>query len=157
MTVTGRRCTIEGCARKLKCKGLCNLHYVRLQRNGTTDIIRVPVEHLVTDDGCWLWQGGLNSSGYGPHRRYYERANEPIPKGLTIDHLCKVRHCVNPEHMEVVSYQENLTRKFDAICSNGHQRTEMNTYFYNGQRMCRTCRASAARLFRARRSGRVAA
>ena len=70
--------------------------------------------------GCWLWQGALNHKGYGsfhargksyyPHRWSYEYHKGPIPDGMVIDHLCRVRHCVNPEHLEAVTLGENTIR-----------------------------------------------
>lgn len=91
-----------------------------------------PPYYLVEDRGyktpCWVWQGGL-IHGYGQiswtskegiyerakaHRVYWERKNGPITEGLTIDHLCRVKSCVNPEHMEVVTQGEN-TRRGHAI------------------------------------------
>lgn len=57
------------------------------------------------ESGCWLWVASCYPSGYGhvskgyAHRRAYEYVKGPIPKGLTIAHLCRVRACVNPEHL----------------------------------------------------------
>jgi hypothetical protein len=68
------------------------------------------------ESGCWLWQRGIHHSGYAfvarqlAHRYVYELHRGPIPEGLTLDHLCRVRHCVNPEHLEPVTMTENLRR-----------------------------------------------
>jgi len=71
---------------------------------------------------CWLWIGAITKNGYGnfwltdvksnvfAHRWAYERLRGPIPTGLVIDHLCRVRHCVNPEHMEPVTIRVNSLR-----------------------------------------------
>ena len=69
---------------------------------------------------CWLWQGPLDGEGYGNlhiggkhkrvHRLVYELLVGPIPKGLVIDHLCQIRHCVNPKHLEAVTIAENGRR-----------------------------------------------
>ena len=69
---------------------------------------------------CWIWRFGRASNGYGitgprcdrkqTHRAYYEREHGPIPLGAHVDHLCRVRACVNPEHMEVVTCAENARR-----------------------------------------------
>jgi hypothetical protein len=64
---------------------------------------------------CWLWRAAL-TKGYGKfrgqraHRWSWERARGPIPEGMTIDHLCRNRRCVNPDHMELVSAEENARR-----------------------------------------------
>ena len=90
------------------------------------------------ESGCLLWTGGLDRYGYGKisvggnykkaHRVAWERVNGPIPPDLTIDHLCRVRRCVNPAHMELVTMTENTMRgqSFSAVrarqthCKNGH-------------------------------------
>lgn len=69
---------------------------------------------------CWLWQGKLSNFGYARikfgqktvmlHRLVYEYFKGAIPDGLEIDHLCSVRHCVNPEHLEAVTHQINVSR-----------------------------------------------
>ena len=85
--------------------------------------------------GCVVWQGAQNSKGYGcfmvagasqlAHRVVWEDVNGPIPEGLTIDHLCRVRSCVNVEHMELVSIAENTARRprrlqIGGLCRSGH-------------------------------------
>lgn len=89
-------------------------------------------EYLAEDRGygspCWIWQRNKDRSGYGQitvgpkggqtcvkaHRVYYERERGPIPIGLQLDHLCRVRDCVNPDHLEPVTLAENARRGFDA-------------------------------------------
>jgi hypothetical protein len=70
--------------------------------------------------GCWEWQGALSEWGYGSlvivgrkvpaHRFSYEIHTGPIPEGLVIDHLCRNPSCVNPEHLEAVTNEENIRR-----------------------------------------------
>lgn len=115
-------------------------------------------------DGCWYWTGHLGANGYGhlavghrmllAHRYAYEHLVGPIPDGLTIDHLCRVRQCVNPEHLEAVTIQVNIERagkSARASCANGHPFDDANTYVWtDGARRCRECvRLSTAR-YRAR-------
>lgn len=106
---------------------------------------------------CWLWKTGKNyghfyANGRGgvAHRFSYELHKGPIPEGLTVDHLCRVRRCVNPSHLEVVTRKENVLRGFGTSatnarrthCIHGHELTEANTYHpprNPHQRHCRTC------------------
>jgi hypothetical protein len=85
-----------------------------------------PIEDYTVnaDTGCWEWNGSKNHQGYGrmggneagiphrAHRIYYERAKGPIPHGLDLDHLCRNRGCVNPDHLEAVSRATNLRRGY---------------------------------------------
>ena len=120
------------------------------------------------EDGCWLWLGYVDKKGYGvigvgnrklskAHRYSYERFVGPIPDGLQLDHLCRVRNCVNPNHLEPVTNRENVIRGNAArpeikICKNGHEFTESNTYIHpkRGNRQCKKCRRSAAIRFKER-------
>ncbi len=107
---------------------------------------------------CWLWTS-TRDQGYGKfydgsrdvraHRWAYEFCVGPIPDGLTIDHLCRVRCCVLPDHLEVVTGRINTLRGFgppalNALkthCLRGHPYDEANTYVFpgTGWRRCRTC------------------
>lgn len=106
--------------------------------------------------GCWLWGGALNRGGYGTfgrhhlaHRYVYEMLRAPISEGLQIDHKCRVRCCVNPDHMEPVTGEEN-TRRSPLIgrwkrerCRQGHAFTPENTRWKEKRgykyRACRVC------------------
>ena len=117
-----------------------------------------PVPDYQPDLGpCWLWTAGRDRMGYGrfgtphaPHwslayRIAYEWLVGPIPEGLVIDHLCRVPACVNPAHLEPVTFRENLMRGLRKgppakdYCPYGHRKDEANTYVYRGHRSCRTC------------------
>ena len=119
--------------------------------------------------GCWVWQRARDMHGYGviqvrgkalgAHRVAYEIVKGPIPEGLTIDHLCRTRACINPDHLEAVTNRENILRGegFAAInarkthCLRGHAFTEANTYQHRDERCCRACRSAAGKARYARR------
>lgn len=68
-----------------------------------------PVEYIADDNGCWIWQRAMLDDGYGmlngrrAHREIYERIKGKIPEGMELHHICEVRKCVNPEHLQVIS------------------------------------------------------
>ena len=78
------------------------------------------MEYAVGENECWVWQKNLNKKKYGliikidkisyAHRVYYEKYKGKIPEGLVIDHLCKNKSCVNPDHLEAVTQGENTRR-----------------------------------------------
>jgi hypothetical protein len=130
------------------------------------------VEDHGYDTPCWIFRKKPTNRGYaqfmmpdgsqpGAHRAFYEHYVGPIPVGLTIDHLCRVRRCVNPDHLEPVTRGENVLRG-DTItaanarkthCPRGHEYDEANTYVCKrGMRHCRTCHQLRQRERKAARS-----
>lgn len=117
-------------------------------------------------DGCWFWLGAPNAAGYGTlkvdgqtvaaHRFAYEWLIGPIPDGLQLDHLCRVRRCVNPTHLEPVTSRDNSLRgdtlaarqSAQTHCIHGHALSGDNLRFNGGKRVCRTCNAQRARKWR---------
>lgn len=123
------------------------------------------------DSECWPWKNVPRSDGYGTygtnparaaHRVAYELAKGPIPDGLVIDHLCRNRICVNPDHLEPVTQRTNVLRspltmpyvnRAKTHCPEGHPYSPENTYLRRRgggvKRECRTCRAENQRRRRA--------
>jgi hypothetical protein len=115
------------------------------------------MEKVDKTETCWLWRAFIEPKGYGrfrqklAHRVSYEMHVGPIPDGLTLDHLCRVRHCVNPAHLEPVTAAENTRRGKEATkthCKHGHLFDEANTIHIvdrakGGKRACRTCARAA--------------
>lgn len=118
-------CRIDGCGKEAKYRGqaLCMAHYLRKWSRGTFDLPERPTRRqqleagIVSRDDCWLWGSTVADTGYGRigtdyvHRIAHEEYIGPIPDGYQVDHLCRVRLCVNPEHLEAVTQQENLRRE----------------------------------------------
>lgn len=119
--------------------------------------------HVEPNTGCWLWVGAT-VYGYGcvkqgdkvlrAHRVSYERHRGPIPAGLVIDHLCRQRCCVNPDHLEAVPQRDNVLRGESHVarwatrthCDRGHAFDSRNTITReNGTRRCRECRNARQR------------
>lgn len=130
------------------------------------DYIRQRV--TIDGNGCWIWKLSVGSHGYGnafiggasmvAHRVSYAAfVGELLPK-MVIDHLCKVRRCVNPGHLEQVTQKMNIYRTNNAgilvaakknaqktHCPSGHEYTNENVYIYRGSRICRLCHKKHAR------------
>ena len=118
----------------------------------------------ILESGCWRWKGALADPGYGKiglggretgeilaHRYSYIKAKGFIWPGNEIDHLCRNRWCVNPDHLEQVTHQENVRRGSapsilitkSRTCGKGHPRTPENIYWRKdrpGKWNCTECR-----------------
>ena len=119
--------------------------------------------------GCFLWIGAMDSHGYGnftsmaprkrsvlAHRMAWLLDVGPIPDGMVLDHLCRVRACVNVRHLRVATQRENTLcgmgpaalRAQQTHCKQGHAFDAGNTYMWRGTRACRVCRRDAKRRWR---------
>ena len=166
-----RPCSVEDCGRPYFANGYCSLHRNRLvkygrlhrvqpiplsevARNGLTASALLPYVD-VESAGCWSWRGSTDR-GYGrvsvndrlvyAHRFVWECMRGAIPPGLQLDHLCRNRRCVNPDHLEPVTHIENCRRRDAALPARSHCRRghDLATHAYvsadGRRRYCRECR-----------------
>jgi hypothetical protein len=116
--------------------------------------------------GCWEWSLSQDRHGYGQikvdgkmlraHRWVYREVTGVDLAGVTLDHLCRVRHCVNPNHLEPVTQEVNNQRGLYArkeYCINGHAYLPGNLVIDNrGRRRCRQCERDKYRRYNAKRA-----
>ena len=126
---------------------------------------RFKAKTVATPTGCWLWQGPLDRDGYGSFyfRRFNRRAhrvgwflaNGPIAQGLVVNHTCRNRHCVNPQHLQLVTASENALKDSSSApyvnsqkktCPRGHPYDRQ----YGRQRYCSICEAEKRKRLRAK-------
>lgn len=122
---------------------------------------------IATGDECWIWIAGKTNAGYGQyhigmagknrskmglaHRISFEAIRGQVPEGLDLDHLCRNRDCVNPDHLEPVTRGENVRRGIKGVltthCPQGHEYSHQNTHINkHGHRLCRTCNREKQRI-----------
>jgi hypothetical protein len=173
-----RTCTVLDCSRPFYGRGWCEPHYARWRRHGDLTDQRSarldPADRFwpkvnKTTGGCWLWTASINNSGYGSfkmdgrsmgaHVASWLLSGKAIPAGLEIDHRCRVRHCVRPDHLRLATRRENIaTSSAPSVlngqkthCKRGHEFTPENTYVNAYGRKCRACAAAYQRELRLRR------
>ena len=123
--------------------------------------------HVVADTGCWVYVASPRPDGYAQigidrkrvyvHRLAWELLRGPIPAGMELDHLCRNRLCVNPNHLEPVTHRENTLRgetlaranAAKTVCPQGHEYALVG-YLDQGRRRCRICRRAYERRLAAR-------
>lgn len=124
----------------------------------TTPLPELYWTHVEKTDTCWLWTSSITRDGYGrsgtgkthgttmPHRAMWISVNGPIAADMEIDHVCSVRNCVNPDHLDVVTHAENIRRAVErrTHCPNGHSR-EYQVSDYAGGSRCLLCRRKTNR------------
>lgn len=163
--MTERTCSTPGCPRTAFARQSCRFHYQRAYRAQQLDSLpgQMSLEQRfwakVDKSGdCWLWTAAIcQTGGYGrvkvdgkmlkAHRVAYELTIGPIPDGLTLDHLCRVRRCVNPAHLDPCTMGENTSRgttwlvhRSKTHCPHGHPYSGENLRVdKQGYRHCRTC------------------
>lgn len=154
-------CIRDGCERQAAWRQRCKAHY-------NADLLAGVIWRRTSEERfwesveptgfCWTWTGNLNDAGYGrfgadgrlylAHRYAYGLLVGPIPDGTELDHLCRTRRCVNPDHLDPVTQVVNNRRSFSwagqnhrkTHCPQGHEYTPENTYLSRtNERHCRTC------------------
>jgi hypothetical protein len=155
---------------------LCNRHY----KHAEAGLIPMPEEmdlaartrenfwsRVEKGADCWQWKGAMDRNGYGrfsgrgmlmAHRYSYQQHKGDIPVGITVDHLCFNRGCVNPDHLRLLTRSENARNQQSTLrthCKNGHPFDDGNTAVRRGSRRCKICRNEVERQWKLSRIGRI--
>jgi hypothetical protein len=170
------KCSIDGCDRPHRGKGMCQVHYMRAYHHndplyrpsrmrGSAKDRLDNMTDLDLETGCLVWRGAVDKRGYGritddtgwrdmAHRLSYKLNVGEIPRGLVIHHKCYNTRCVNPEHLEPTTHNDNIVTKgksnaaylnsIKTHCNQGHEFTQENTYYHTNKwgkknRTCKTC------------------
>lgn len=151
-------CSMPDCGRTVIARTWCSTHYWRWHTFGDPNREPLTVQErfwakVNRTAQCWQWTASVDSSGYGQfdhkiaHRVAWEWLRGPIPEGLQLDHLCRNRRCVNPDHLEPVTAAVN-TQRAKAVAP---RRTHCRYGHEIGDRpSCRRCHADSERSRRQR-------
>ena len=137
---TKKPCAIVECPKLSYVRGLCSMHHEREKKYGdphrkSQKAKTIPErfwEKVDAEGDCWEWTGAL-SGGYGQfrteaavsrgaHRWSWEHLVGPIPSSMQLDHLCRNRRCVNPDHLEPVPQRTNVLRGYGAAGRQRHRK-----------------------------------
>lgn len=167
-----KHCSVEGCDFHMYGKGFCRLHWERFKNHGDplreVELVDNLTNYWIVESGCWVWLGKVNPNGYGAtsreingtyaaHRAVFIEHTGPLPSDLILDHLCRTPLCVNPDHLDPVTHQENIARgdsswRFRETCRSGrHDITDPNNVYVRpggatpGKRICRQCKLETQR------------
>lgn len=174
---SGGPCIVDGCNKPALARGWCRRHYQSWRKHGDPTVIRAEPESeasrfwkkVIQGGACLIWTGSVDPGGYGtfgvrgrtisPHRWVWTFTHGPVPDGLHLDHLCRVRRCVNTAHLEPVTPLENTRRGLKGLlrthCKRGHPYDASNKYG-DGVRSCSICKRELARLRASREPDREA-
>lgn len=175
----GATCKVDGCERSIETRGWCHAHFEAYRRTGVepteryleTDLERFEAKYKILPSGHWIWTGAKNTSIIGTqygeatyegrvegaHRVAWRLYRGPIPDGLVIDHVCRKTLCVNPDHLQPVTFKDNALRGESPLaanaakthCAHGHELAGDNLVIRNRpsgpSRDCRECNRRRAR------------
>lgn len=133
--------------------------------------------YIVHESGCWLWQHSVSARGYGKfwypggataHKFSYLLHIGPVPKDLVLDHICRVRHCVNPKHLRPITAAMNILigegmgakHARQTHCLRGHPFSIENTHIITKKsgkktRVCKICRLDRKRAYNKRNADKI--